>query len=98
MRLTWPRCKANELKRETTMTFNTGDDRTPRAIHAELERIEESLGDTICTHDSPCGTVAYYDEESPTPWRISDDHGSESFATVDEAVAAAADWVAAYQS
>jgi hypothetical protein len=76
--------------------MNLGESGIPAEIEARLTEINEALGDTVAIHESPCGTVAYYDEGETLPWRIADDHASESFATAEEAVIAAAAWVDAY--
>ncbi len=77
-------------------TFNIGSC-PDRKIEAKLRRITKALGDTICTDSSPCGTVAYYDLGEANPWRISDDHESESFATAEEAVKGAKVWADAFE-
>ena len=67
-------------------TWNAGE------IDAALHRIESAAGPARCSDRNPCGLAAYYDEGDDRPWRIADDHTSASFATADEAAAAAATW------
>jgi hypothetical protein len=68
------------------------DPNCPTDIKAELDAIEAAAGGYAVSDANPTGLAAYYDVASPTPWRIADDGGSESFATAEEAREAAADW------
>lgn len=57
----------------------------------ELQLIS-AVGSAYCTTDNPCGVCFYYDLDSKTPFRIADDHHSESFSTFDELLSCAKDW------
>ena len=65
---------------------------TATEIESGVKQIEAALGEYLCTNDQPCAAYAYYDESEEKPWRIADDHTSERFATVAEAVVAAEAW------
>lgn len=73
------------------MTYCNTEPACPEAIRTDLDRIEEALGDYATTDENPCGGAAYYDEGEAKPWRVLYCDGSiqESFATADEAIAAA---------
>lgn len=65
-----------------------------------LSEVTAALGDTITTNCQPCGTVAYYDEEAVVegePWRIADDHVTETYRTHEDAMAGALSFVEAYR-
>lgn len=71
---------------------------TAQEIEAGIAQIEVALGDYLCTDDQPCTACAYYDEGEEQPWRIADDHTSERFATLEEAVAGAEAWAEAMEA
>jgi hypothetical protein len=59
-----------------------------------VQQIEDVLrdGGYLATDDQPCAAVAHFDEGSDTPWRVSDDYTSESYATLEEAKQGAEAW------
>ena len=70
---------------------------TEAEIKAGFEAITDALGEWVASDQSPCGpVVAYFDDGESSPWRITDDWNTESFATLDEAVAGAEAWAAVY--
>jgi hypothetical protein len=57
----------------------------------QLDQLEMATGNQ-CSESNPCGCSAYYDQGQKKPWRIADDHMSESYATFEEALADAPSW------
>lgn len=69
---------------------------TTTEIETGIAAIEAALGEYLASDDQPCAAYAYYDEGEAKPWRIADDHTSESFATLDEAITGAEAWAEAF--
>lgn len=65
---------------------------TANEIEAGVKQIEAALGDYCVSNSHPCAAAAYYDEGNAKPWRIADDHTSERFATLEDAIAGAEAW------
>ena len=65
-------------------------------IERGLKAIEKALGPALCSDSNPCGAVVQYNEGEAKAWRIADDHTSEEFALLDDALAAAEEWAAHY--
>lgn len=63
-------------------------------ITAGIAEIESALGPALCSDSNPCGAVVQYSEGEAKPWQIADDHYSETFATLEEAITAADQWSA----
>ena len=59
--------------------------------HGNVEAIDEALRQYRTTHNNPCGGCGYYDTGEEKPYRVHycDGGSDESFATLDEAIAAA---------
>ena len=62
------------------------------SIKYKLHLIEDAAGKYAVSAKNPTGLVAYYDEGQKNPWRIADDVVSESYATPEQALSAAATW------
>lgn len=75
-------------------TYCYQDAATPVEISEKLDLIAEALDScgALCNESQPCSAYPYYDEGEEQPWRISMDGFSESYSTVEEAVAAAEVW------
>ena len=69
---------------------------TTMTIQDRLNAIEFALGVAAASDDNPCGAVAYHDDGEAKPWRIADDSCGESYATFEDALAAAPKWLADY--
>ena len=63
-------------------------------IRTGLRASESALGVAKCTNGNPCGAFAQYHHGDEKPWQIVDDHYSETFATLEEAITAADQWSA----
>lgn len=76
------------------MTFCNTDPRTPEAIRAQLNQIEDAFRSYATTDENPCGGCAYYEEGDALPFRVhfADGAADEQFATVAEAIEAASDY------
>ena len=66
-------------------------------MKSELGQLQSMLGKAGVSSNNICGAVAYYDKGSAKPWRISDDHASDSYATFEEAKKDVASWIAALE-
>lgn len=61
-----------------------------------IHEIETALGTAAASRTNPCGAAAYFDAVAEKPWRIADDSCGESYATFEDALAAAPKWLADY--
>lgn len=69
------------------------------ALTAQQEtELNAAIGKYRASGTNPCGVCFYFDETEEKPYRIADDHASESFDTYEELLEAASDWKDAFDA
>lgn len=62
------------------------------------DELNAAIGEYGCTDSNPCGVCFYFDSGEEKPFRIADDHTSESFAAYEELLEAASNWKEAFDA